>query len=143
MEEDREAQDVAFPETESIREIQKPFTSDTNHVTFQDTKVKQMEEENRKLREALDTKDKKIDEILQLLRAGQPQNNQYDRRSYSPGRQDNRYDNQRPYSPGRQDSRYYDYRSFLPVRQDNDSRYPRSPSRDQYDQRSRYERNEG
>ena len=138
MEEDDQPQDVSFSEQDSVREIKKPFHN-PNRVSFQDNKVKEMEREVSHLKEVLESRDKRVDEILGLLKGDKHSTpspyKRDDFRSYSPQR--NRYGSS--YSPDR--------RSFSPGRRDYDPRYSRSPNRDRfgrnnYDDRrqSRYDR---
>ena len=67
MEEDDQPQDVLFSEQDAVREIKKPFHN-PNRVSFQDNKVKEMEKEMSQLKEVLDAQDKRVDEILNLLK---------------------------------------------------------------------------
>ena len=148
MEEDDQPQDVSFSEQDAIREIKKPFHN-PNRVSFQDNKVKEMEKEMSQLKEVLDARDKRVDEILNLLKEDKrssssphsyrrdgsqsPQRSSY-RSSYSP---DRRSSYRSSYSPDR--------RSFSHDRRDYDSRYSRSPSQNRYDRyddrrQNRYDR---
>ena len=117
MEEDDKPQDVSFSEQDSVREIKKPFHN-PNRVTFQDNKVREMEKEMSQLKEVMEARDKRVDEILDLLKGDKrPNSSSYrrdDSRSYSPQRSyRNSYSpDRRSFSPGRCD---YD---LIPVTQD-------------------------
>ena len=67
MEEDEKRQDVSFSEQDSVREIKKPFHN-PNRVTFQDNKVREMEKEMTQLKEVIEARDKRVDEVLDLLK---------------------------------------------------------------------------
>ena len=67
MEEDDKPQDVSFSEQDSVREIKKPFHN-PNGVIFQDNKVREMEKEMSHLKEVIEAWDKRVDEILDLLK---------------------------------------------------------------------------
>ena len=66
MEEDEKSQDVSFSEQDSVREIKKPFHN-PNRATFQDNKVREMEKEMTQLKEVIEARDKKVDEILDFF----------------------------------------------------------------------------
>ena len=89
MEEDEKLQDVSFSEQDSVREIKKLFHN-PNRVTFQDNKVREMEKEVTQLKEVIEARDKRVNEILNLLKGDKHSSpspyRQDDSQSYSPQR---------------------------------------------------------